>query len=680
MIRFVALDDTGLPTKRKYAPQACELCRRKKKRCVHSESVENDDKAAADSVSRRGSLSARKSPNAKSMSGTAPQSLPGKSDPETDEAARPVDANPLESSSSFVCDLNPESVFIQATSPDTATVPSFPSTSQVGIWRPRASQPTAKRARSDDTAGRRAAPKSSQQSGGVGAPSEAYFLFERARQNYLETECLPVLPPEEDFKALKSIFVDKIHPIYPVFKDSDLEDDSQSVYCRLTKQIVALAAAPDVDAVKHLRLRAKGPVLEFREFHRRVSAAVFAVLDARMVENRLDLIRILTMLSLFYQPATTSERDRAALLCSEALHHFVTIGAHLAGYRPQTASEDSEKLFCAIWALDTIVGAFYSKPRSFHERDSDLSLDECIAKQPPAFRLFLTLIKYLDRIVDLYRPHQKFQLIDIPVFEMMALGAGAGKLPTVLLATLEILYHAVSVLSCRQLASAFSDNPAANDFSYIPHPLINPRRSVSADRIVWITQNQAICPFLFVPYAVSLALTVKYRKMRYSQIAMFRNRGRAEFKEIIGVLKRMGETYITARVNAGLGESILKQMEKTACSLVHDEADKTAPVNKRAAVATPAQTSDTSVPVLVSDSGTASLTPATTEDHDLQAILGAESVSLEAPVLDNLDLDVDLFGYFDPSFNLDAIDTALEANLEVGIPQDWTIPWEDINA
>lgn len=71
----------------------------------------------------------------------------------------------------------------------------------------------------------------------------------------------------------------------------------------------------------------------------------------------------------------------------------------------------------------------------------------------------------------------------------------------------------------------------------------------------------------FVPYAVALSLSVVYLKMRHSKIPMYRFRAKQRFREIVGLLQSMGELYTSARVNAGLGLAILREMDKTAKEL-----------------------------------------------------------------------------------------------------------------
>lgn len=279
---------------------------------------------------------------------------------------------------------------------------------------------------------------------------------------------------------------------------------------------------------------------------------------------------------------------------------------------------------------------------------------------------------------------------------------------------------------------------------------MNPRRSHSADRIVWVTHTQPIVLFPFVPYAVSIALSVQYKKMRYSRTSLFRTRARAVFKDIVALLKSMGDVFVNARVSAALGESIWKQMEKTATTLAREELESGgaqqngingsggSSVHRTsayiAASSSAASASATNISannqsfgagasqeVSVSDTGLACgiRRPASQVNGTKSAVVGASllaanevaavvapslppassqvdvdatttsfqqpqhqqqqgSALLDLSVLDTLDMDIDLFGNFDPSFDLGAIDTALEANLDMAIPQTWT-PWNSLS-
>ena len=240
----------------------------------------------------------------------------------------------------------------------------------------------------------------------------------------------------------------------------------------------------------------------------------------------------------------------------------------------------------------------------------------------------------------------------------------------------------------------------------------------------------------FVPYALALSLSVSYRKMRYSKIPLYRLRGKTRFKEVVALLKKLGETFTCARVNAGLGEAILQEMDKTAKGLVSSGAaaaaaaaqaassnsgSATTPsptdvrpassrralppevtlVNKRniyvreadrqqqphgspaAVTPRPIQAGQSPLqqlptPNLQQTQGRPSPVPLnTTVPGQGSAVVAQQpgtSQALPATALADM-LDVDIFGHFDPGFDLNTVDAALSANLDMGFPQMWTTPW-----
>ncbi|EPE02593.1 fungal specific transcription factor [Ophiostoma piceae UAMH 11346] len=884
-VKWVASDHDGLPMKRKQVAQACDTCRRRKKRCIHTEngdvtrpisrpnSTDPTHKASHplpgnlfNSISRLigsppdSSHPANAVPNDGATSG---------SNEDEEEDATQVAANRLMelSSSRFISDLNPEGMFIQAAKPLPPNNTPYRDKNDLGVWLPPGASSSDGRNVDDDddntggangaaSANGSDASKKAQSSqsgqtphakrrrsrnhpsgvaggrGGTGrtALSEASMAYERARYAFAK-ECLKVYPPDDDFTVLHRIYCEKVHPILPVLKDSELERPrasasppqatptpptphaphfSTTVFPTLIKQIISLSAATtDADAAaSHLRLEPNGPLLTPRDFHRRLTDAVSVVLDADLIAHRFDYIRACILMSFFYQPSTEIDRNRPSFLCTQAAHHFQTIGAHLLGYRPERPDDDAERIFCALWALDRLAAILYARPCMMHAYDNGKNPEDCAVRQPPCFRLFMSVSIWLDKVLHLYRPRQPFVMIDIPVYEALILDAQAEKLPANLLATIEVLYHTACVLSCRQPLSAFSDVEDAplnrDDRTYLPISIMNPRRSHSSDRIVWVTQTQPICLLPFVPYAVSIALSVQYKKMRYSRTPLFRTRARIGFKDIVALLKSMGDVFINARVNAALGECIWKQMEKAASTLAREELEgahngsaaatddaasskKTsmAPPPSRIAAAVDTLTNSTHTKELVpaaqannaADAGAAlvqapgtimlmpgpvpgtaiipqaqaqtqaaavtssplistgpsqqssmltgtmsflsgdftntntnatsinaaTMLPASTVAHTtavttalsnasvvatsavspstMANVIGMQTTTtplLDLSVLDSLDTDIDLFNNFDPNFDLGAIDTALEANLDMGMPQNWG-PWNNLS-
>lgn len=249
-------------------------------------------------------------------------------------------------------------------------------------------------------------------------------------------EQLAICPPEQDYRCLHAIYSKQIQPILPFLEPADLAaiKNSQKASPRksIFRQMVALAAAVDSSATRHLRLEANGPLLSFQEFHQRLAKAIFLSLDTYILTDRVDRIRVLLLLSFFYQPSNPLERDMAPLIFSQAVHFMHSLGIHLRGYRNDSKSEDGavERLFCLCWALDRINAATHGRPCHMHERDTDRDLDGCIAaQQEPAFRLFMSVAKLLDNVIYLYRPRNETAgPVEMPVFESMIVSAGGEKL------------------------------------------------------------------------------------------------------------------------------------------------------------------------------------------------------------------------------------------------------------
>lgn len=285
------------------------------------------------------------------------------------------------------------------------------------------------------------------------------------------------------------------------------------------------------------------------------------------------------------------------------------------------------------------------------------------------------------------------------------------------------------MLSCRQPSSVFA--PSAPAQAHLPHPNLNARRSLSADRIVDLVSSSLstsssaniIGNLPFVPYAVALSLSVSYRKMRYSKIQMYRMRGKSRFMEVVALLKTLGEVYTCARVNAGLGEAILREMDKTAKELASSSGAGTAASDLAPSPSETRSAGRIPVPAKAvlerkktghgrkgdkQQQGTTSITPSPSPSHPSEAPLhmrppsaaqqtDAQQLFAPPPVPDGVAagqqqvdelgtlppssfgdiLDIDLFGHFDPGFDLNAVDAALEANLDMGFPQTWTAQWPD---
>lgn len=672
-VKFVASDPArgGLPVKRRQVQQACLSCRRKKRKCNHAEDAMVDDASLED---HKGLLETSPS---QSSPGTSRSSLTpsvrmrplGGEDAATPAGrtglnahSSPVSRRPLPGgfnhgetqanapaahiaqdiaarpqSSRFVGDLNPEGMFMEAAVPSVTRASS--QKGDVGIWFPAAT---------------------------TGQPSQ--FITSRPPPvmdsfmlPFVREHCLSCLPPEEDYARLKALFLQRVHPIFPVIPEAALNGPTDSPSSIVLRQLACLAASSDPQATPYLRLKNKGPSpLRPSEFSSALSSSVRAILETSIIPDRVVHIQALTMLSLYTQPTCAEESDLPAQLGGRAIHHIQTLGLHLLRYDGPNFGE-LENLFCAVWALDRINAAVYGRPCLIHERDIGADLDACIKKRQPAFRLLLSVAQWLDKVVELYRPGPSAQVsgfdkvayIDLPVLEAMIVDADALKVPTSLIATIETFYHAVIILSCR-LPRPGTIIAA----STLPPPSANARRSLAAERIACAVERDCLSSLPFIPYAVSLALSVEYRKMRHSRLPMFRTRAMNAFKRNCDLLRSYSEHYWSARVVAGLGDGVLREMERAANTLAKEHSPQPAEVPPKPVV------DDQDAPATQDLGPTPSGDPAAMNSN-----LGFENV-IDFSVIDAIS-GQDVFGHIDPNFNLDAVEDALEANLDIGLPPNW---------
>ncbi|KAI7777794.1 hypothetical protein LA080_003071 [Diaporthe eres] len=756
-VKFVASDQDGMPVKRRQVQQACEPCRKRKKRCSHVSDTPGP-RFFAD-ASHPQSIYAHLRPDpqqpegpggSSNRSGTLPNSPESPEQTSGASSAREVASQLIElSASRFVGDLSPESIFIEAAS-KIARDPSRRNPSDIGTWLPARRSDDERDARREQssvsTQGHEPAGSNRADDGPVSFRTLSGRVASTGNPDHqvdgpqssdvVEIPKPPqgptVYPPDEDYEHICAIYLDRFQPMWPILKVADVHASRRPRCVKdiIFRQVISIATCVEPSAANYLRLEPGGPVLPFPEFQRPLAKSALSFLDEQVLADRTDHIRALLLL-FFYQPARASELDLPSLIFSQASHYAATIGIHLVGSGAQDErSKEAETLYCALWALDRMNAAFHGRPCLLHDRDTDRDLDECIAAQEePGFRLLLSVCVMLDKVICLYRPRSKGdETVVLPVFESMIMDAGADKAAPWMHSSVEIFYHAISVLSCRQPSSAFA--PSAPDQAHLPHPNINARRSLSADRIVdavsfalsFPASPDRITVVPFVPYALALSLSVSYRKMRYSKIPLYRLRGKTRFKEVVALLRKLGDTFTCARVNAGLGEAILQEMDKTAKGLVSSGAAVVAasangatpsptdarPASRRALPAEVTLGNKRNVYVREADRqqpGSAAATPRSIQagqsplqqlpTPNLQQGQGRPSPAplattpgpgavvaqqpgtsqpLPATALGDM-LDVDIFGHFDPGFDLNTVDAALSANLDMGFPQMWTTPW-----
>lgn len=123
-------------------------------------------------------------------------------------------------------------------------------------------------------------------------------------------------------------------------------------------------------------------------------------------------------------------------------------------------------------------------------------------------------------------------------------------------ASLEIFYHAISILSCRLRRT----NKKCNSPSYL-------RQCNSARQIVFITQQKSngyLTPLPLIPYAVSLSLSAAYMQLRQSRLDTTREAAKDQVMMCAEVLENLSRRWWSASTMAKLARKALLELDKAA--------------------------------------------------------------------------------------------------------------------
>ncbi|KAJ9613289.1 hypothetical protein H2200_003231 [Cladophialophora chaetospira] len=729
MVKFVDIASDGLPLKRKQVPRACQTCRKRKKRCPH---VPVDDSGASVSphtledsqhfgptappVSDTCSASVAASSSAPLLTPlqpptpTRPLSSPSSQTGVPWEEAHPrtqygTIQNPLnihsttqprshfsprptvlglgedahqalsesgqaitDEESHFIGHTNPQGIFLAATSPS-ASVASGGG-DKIGFWMPRNAYEHVKTHRKQT----------------FDRKSKTLYTQDRLVSNVLLPwvldQSLRLVPDPDSFAALHIIYKADVYPIFPVI-DFDMPSVASTIENPPSKillmQAICLAAATSPKARPHLKLPSLSESVQIpKDFISYLSQAILTSFDLGTSKDKLIAAQAFCVLSLFSQ--LSNDHHSSAEYCARATSYVQTMQLHLDTSKFRKDDHVATRLFLCVWALDRLNAAFHGRPVLMHERDFGRDMASSVSQQNSSFQLFLVVVELLDKIIDLYRPSTAtpdYWMDDFPSFEDIIIQTGSQRVPGYIIATVEVLYHAVAMLSCRfnSLDEPDRSSPASA------------RQNFAASRVIFIVENEfvediALMPF--VPYAVSLCLRVSYRELRLSKVPLLRARSRRQLLTICALLRRFN-TFASADTMADLAEQTVREMDKVAASMISGRrqsiTDSREPCDRAAdeqpSLATTRGTTRTSARVPYND----------TQSNNTSTSTRNVVVERVSPALDNRELsafdfdlefadlpDIDLFEHFDPGFKLPAIDAALAQNVDLSTFADLE-PW-----
>ncbi|KAF4832343.1 hypothetical protein CGCTS75_v004648 [Colletotrichum tropicale] len=639
MFKFINTTD-GRPQKRKQAQHACETCRKRKKRCEHLDNAVASPPKTPDSESARGTARprpARRSSDAISAAvlaaprPTPAQARPPPSPTTTDSRDRPrrsVDAQEPPSrhqavdddhgqhdDARFVGDLNPEGAFL-ADSPGTSR--GYAESNSVGVWYSR------RNVRGNEI--------STEVASAVSA-------------DHAEHQFLAVLPRRAYYEKLEKIYLRDVHRIFPVLNLDILKKPVSTTSQILCKQAICLAAGSSPSAKPFLSLGEDSTIiLTYPEFAQRLSSAIRKAIGLGLVKDRVQTTAILVILSLYTH--FSEDRHLSAELAAQSVSNAQTVGLHLQN--PPARNDDPAyltRLFCCVWATDILTAAFHGRPVMIHERDLGRDVQACIREQDSCFRLFLDIVALLGRIIDLYRPAQKTSsclvMEDLPSFECLVERAHALRVDSRLLGSLELLYHAIAILSCRVPVG-----PSPSEHASLAYT----RQSLSAIKVTTIVEDfgSSLSYMTFVPYAVSLSLRVAYRELRSCKVPMLTVRSRRQLQAICRILRDLGGMFRSALVMVDLAEQVLQEMDQV-CSNAANKQDEQGASGTNAAN-TPRQEGP---PDQQGPEAGNNAVVSTFPEQQGDLIATFDPSFYEGPA------GLDVFEYFDPSFDLNAIDAIL---------------------
>ncbi|KAK2614517.1 hypothetical protein N8I77_001330 [Diaporthe amygdali] len=647
-LKFVHTNSVGYKSRSRKRIQACENCRRQKRRCVHtiSSTVGPARQGSAAPQTAAGFPRAAEEPSIQVVSAlpseqprqtgrdsTAYQSEPT---PRVTSASRhPTNVSSSPGNLRFIGDLNPEVVLLSGTRAESGLSPNA-----VGVWQP---EPLALVSRQESDCA-------------TSSPASIFHYMPRLIRGLLlpliREQCLEVLPPPTDLAALEVFYFNNIHGLLPSIDEQTFTSSLSHAPSRVLQyQTICLLASTEPSLAHHLRLPTREGQLTSAEFGQELLSAMRLNVDMAMVHDKMILIRALTTMSLFGFGRQSIEASSQYFV--RAVQISWNIGLHLQRGRDGAQSSQSS-LFCYLWAIDKFLAAVHGRPTMMHERDLELSPLRCLDGQPPGFKVLVHIAHVLQDVISLYRPNATVTQIPreaIPSYETILERTDALELPAHHLATLELFYHGVVILSCRQKAEA--DGP-----STLPHP----RQHDAASQIssIMMEADLSKLPLLpFVPYCISLSLSIFYRRLRCCKLSKHQREARKAMWQSFEILSRLGHFFWSAAFMAELAQGILVQTSTSTEDLT------AAPfLQSNQSMLRPLHGSLSSAPGMSARPGTeTSMTDSTVGSF--------EALPTSQSVLEDFHPSSDLSAVLGSEWDLDRVDCFIADSLDPSVPASY---------
>lgn len=463
-----------------------------------------------------------------------------------------------------------------------------------------------------------------------------------------QAEYTPLLPDQDNQVALFEIYFSRFHPLLPILDEKQFRKDlAGGVLSPALAQAVCLVMSRDIRAKAYLMLpELSSTVLRPLQFSSSIYSSLKRSIVTRRERDNICLIQVLALLSL-YTDSGPYGVENASMHLAQAVHHAQTIGLHLGRSKGHRQSYD--RLFWCLWCLSIFNAASNGRPRLMDDHDIGLKLEDTIEVCHPAFRIFGTLSRLLVRVIQLYQPTSDPGCTGVdhnfPSFETITQKNNGWEIEVPMLTSLELFYHAISILSYRTRST--------DDVELAEPSLSSLRQSLSAQQVMRIlnhTPMEMLLTFPMVPYAVSLALSQTYRQFRRSRSVMKRAIALEQLECYVHALENMSDHFRSALTLGTIGRKALSQIQHLNKAVARQAAEALPPQVPEASYRQNADTSSVNSAMLE--------TAGTAFGNDQDEIL----------------YSLDSFGDFDGLFSedgtLQAMDTVFDNFMGLDLPNE----------
>jgi hypothetical protein len=199
--------------------------------------------------------------------------------------------------------------------------------------------------------------------------------------------------------------------------------------------------------------------------------------------------------------------------------------------------------------------------------------------------------------------------------------------------------------------------------------------------IVGIEFHQQLSLFPFIPYGLSLSMSVAYRQLRQSKLAMHRTRAQTDFQTSCTLLQELGNRFWSAEAMARLGQRTMREMDKATSHAehrhkrrhrksVHNQATGQAPTESFSAQILPrAETSEDAT-----QSHQTQYQSTATHENDSSHQITSETGASFSPVPPSSGTgfsEGDILSPWDANFSFDDIDAVFGGQLDLCFPTNF---------